>query len=162
MSYFPGAENPEVYLNVFTGDLGLDDGIATSVYSLDTTNLTPVKAEPTDGAPLVVVLKPGESETLPDGLGTVSFDGIQEWATFEIARDPGKELALVGAVAAIAGLLLSLFVRRRRIWVRAVAGPDGVGGTTVVEVAGLAKNEAGGVDDEVEALVRVLRGEEQP
>ena len=153
VSYFPGAENPEVYLNAWTGDLGLDDGVATSVYTLDTDGLTAVKAKPTDAAPLVVALKPGDTLTLPDGNGTITFAGLQEWSTFEVAHDPGKGLALVGALAAVAGLLLSLFVRRRRVWVRATTGPDG---TTVVEVAGLAKTEAGGVEDDVDALVAVL------
>ncbi len=156
VSYFPGAENPEVYLNAWTGDLGLDDGVARSVYDLDVDGLTPVKAKPTDGAPLVLALKPGESMTLPDGLGTVTFEGIQEWATFQVAHDPGKELALAGAIGAIAGLLLSLFVRRRRVWLRATQGEDG---TTVVEVAGLAKTEAGRVEDDVEALVRAVQKE---
>ena len=36
VSYFPAADNPQVYLNAWTGDLGLDDGVATSVYTLDT------------------------------------------------------------------------------------------------------------------------------
>ena len=153
VSYFPGAENPEVYLNAWTGDLGLDDGVATSVYTLDTDGLTAVKAKPTDGAPLVVALKPGDTLTLPDGNGTITFAGLQEWTTFEVAHDPGKGLALAGALAAVAGLLLSLFVRRRRVWVRATTGPDG---TTVVEVAGLAKTEPGSVEDDVDALVAVL------
>ena len=71
----------------------------------------------------------------------------------QVAHDPGKGVALVGAIAAIAGLLLSLFVRRRRVWVRATAGADG---PTVVEVAGLAKTETGGVEDDVDALVAAL------
>ena len=48
---------------------------------------------------------------------------------------------------------MSLFVRRRRVWVRATSGADGA---TVVEVAGLAKTEAGDVEDDVDALVLVL------
>ncbi len=153
VSYFPGAENPEVYLNAWTGDLGLDDGVARSVYTLDSEGLQPIKGKATDGVPLVVPMKPGETFTLPGGEGTITFSGLQEWATFSVAHDPGKGVALVGALAAIAGLLLSLFVRRRRVWVRATAGPDGA---TVVEVAGLAKTEAGNVEDDVDALVLVL------
>lgn len=152
VSYFPAALNPEVYLNAYTGDLGLDDGIARSVYTLDTDGLTPLR-KAGEGQPLVVALKPGESMTLPEGQGTITFQGVQEWATFQIAHDPGKNVALVGAIAAVGGLLLSLFVRRRRLWVRATSGPDGA---TVVEVAGLAKTEAGSVDQDVDALVDLL------
>lgn len=153
VSYFPGAENPEVYLNAWSGDLGLDDGISRSVYTLDTEKLAAVKAKASDGAPLVVPLKPGQTFTLPDGLGSITFSGLQEWTTLSVARDPGKELALVGAVGAILGLLLTLFIRRRRVWVRATSGADGA---TVVEVAGLAKNEASGVEADVDALVLAL------
>lgn len=152
-SYFPGAENPQAYLNAWTGDLHLDDGVAQSVYSLDTAKLTAVKSKPTDGIPLVMPLKIGQTYTLPDGLGTITFTGLQEWATFEVAHDPGKGMALTGAMTAIAGLLLSLFVRRRRVWVRATSGP---GGATVVWVAGLSKTEGGRVEDDVDAVSKVL------
>ncbi len=70
VSYFPGALSPQVYLNAWTGDLQLDNGVARSVYSLDTSGLNPVKAKTTDGAPLVIALEPGESQVLPGGQGT--------------------------------------------------------------------------------------------
>jgi cytochrome c biogenesis protein len=57
-------------------------------------------------------------------------------------------------MTALAGLMLSLFVRRRRIWVRASAGEDG---RTLVAVGGLAKAEAGGLHREVEDLMDELR-----
>ncbi|HSA53652.1 MAG TPA: cytochrome c biogenesis protein ResB, partial [Yinghuangia sp.] len=63
-------------------------------------------------------------------------------------------LALYSVIAAIAGLVLSLFVRRRRMWVRAVPGGDG---RTVVEVAGLTRTEGGGLGQEVQSLVDDLR-----
>ena len=64
--------------------------------------------------------------------------------------DPGKHLALLGGIVAILGLLASLFTRRRRIWVR-------VG--TEVEVAGLAKNAAPGLEIEMQGFVKMLKGE---
>ena len=60
--------------------------------------------------------------------------------------------ALGAAVLALIGLMLSLFVRRRRVWVRALPGDDG---RTVVEVAGLAAHRARGVG---EGLSRRGRG----
>jgi cytochrome c biogenesis protein len=47
-------------------------------------------------------------------------------------------------------LLASLFTRRRRIWIR--VGSE-------VEVAGLAKNAAPGLEIEMEQFVRMLKGE---
>ena len=52
--------------------------------------------------------------------------------------------------------MLSLFVRRRRVWVRATAGDDG---RTLVEVAGLARTEAEGgegLTDEVRELTEEM------
>jgi len=57
---------------------------------------------------------------------------------------------LLGGIVAILGLLASLFTRRRRIWIR-------VGKT--VEVAGLAKNAAPGLDVEMAEFVAKLKGE---
>ncbi|MGN6243028.1 MAG: cytochrome c biogenesis protein ResB, partial [Motilibacteraceae bacterium] len=57
--------------------------------------------------------------------------------------------SFVGVVLALAGLVLSLFVRRRRVWVRASAGEDG---RTVVEVAGLSRTDEEGLGTEVDQL----------
>lgn len=52
-------------------------------------------------------------------------------------------------MAAIAGLAGSLFIQRRRVWVRAVRGDDG---TTVVELAGLGRSESARIADELGEL----------
>ena len=58
-------------------------------------------------------------------------------------------------VAAILGLLCSLFIRPRRVWVRARRE----GGRTVVEVAGLDRSSAGeGLDAEIDRLTREIAG----
>jgi cytochrome c biogenesis protein len=143
-STFPAADDPAVFLSAWVGDLGLDSGRAQSVYKLETAAMTRLGIE---------ALRPGESWTLPDGHGTVTFDGYVEWASFSVAHDPGKELALLAAVVAIAGLALSLLVRRRRVWVR--VSTDGTG-ATVVEVAGLTRSEHATVADEVDELAAAL------
>lgn len=145
VSTFPAADNPGLFLSLWTGDLGLDTGKAQSVYRLDTSRMERVDLR---------ALAPGETWELPDGLGSITFDGVAEWASFKVARDPGKEIALASVVLAILGLMLSLFVPRRRVWVRAT--PQ-AGGATLVEVAGLARTETGGLDDEVDRLVTTVR-----
>ncbi len=145
-STFPAADDPAVFLSLWSGDLGLDNGRPQSVYKLDTTAMTRLGLE---------ALRPGETWTLPDGLGTATFDRYLEWASFSVARDPGKELALVASLAAITGLALSLLVRRRRVWVRVSTGAAGV---TVVEIAGLTRSEHTTVTDEVDELTRHLAG----
>ena len=143
-SIFPAANDPTVFLAAYKGDLGLDTGTPQSVYSLDTTNLSRVG---------IRALRPGESWVLPNGLGTLKFIGVIEFGSFVVARDPGKEAALVAMMAAIGGLVLSLFVRRRRMWVRVSASSNG---RTLVEVAGLARAEAPGLGVEVDELTEHL------
>lgn len=116
VSAFPGAANPIVQLSAYTGDLGLDDGSSQSVFTLDFTDLDRVEGR--DGEPWRVSLAPGQTVRLPDGLGSVTFDGVSRFANFQIARDPGKEISLVAAILLMVGLTTSLAVRRRRVWVR--------------------------------------------
>jgi cytochrome c biogenesis protein len=91
--------------------------------------------------------------TLPNGAGTITFDGVKEWAGFQITQQPGSGWALGGAITAILGLAGSLFIQRRRVWVRAVAGPDGV---TVVEMAGLGRSESAKVPEELGDLASAV------
>ena len=45
---------------------------------------------------------------------------MRDWSVFAVKHDPGKELVLAAAVLLLIGLVLTLTVRRRRIWVRAI------------------------------------------
>jgi cytochrome c biogenesis protein len=77
-----------------------------------------------------------------------------------VRHDPGKEAALVFAVLAMTGLVASLFVPRRRVWVRASPEPGGTG-RTLVEVGALARGEDGGLAREADDLVTALRGRDR-
>jgi cytochrome c biogenesis protein len=101
-----------------------------------------------------VDLAPGQKAELPDGLGSVSFDGVQRWNKIQISRTPGKLVALAGVVLALIGLLGSLFIRPRRVWVRARERD----GRTLVEVAGLDRSGGGDLAEELREIVRALDG----
>ena len=139
-SAFGNAANPLVSMVVYTGDLGLDDGSPQSVYVLDKEKATPV--EMASGQQFRVDLRPGETVRLPDGMGSVSFDGLERWNKIQISQTPGKLVALAGVVLALVGLLGSLFIRSRRVWVRARQED----GRTLVDIGGL--DRAGGADPE--------------
>ena len=109
---------------------------------LDKANATQVMKA--DGQPFRMDLRPGESATLPDGLGSVTFEGLQRWNKIQISRTPGKLVALAGVVLALLGLLGSLFVRPRRLWVRARRQDDG---TTLVELGRLDRSSGGDPED---------------
>ncbi len=150
-SLFGKPLDPLVSMLVYTGDLGMDEGQAQSVYSLDKSRATMLKKA--NGAPYRIDLRPGEQVTLPDGLGTVSFDGLERWNKIQISQTPGKWIALAGVVLALIGLLGSLFIRPRRVWVR--ARRDGEG--TLVEVAALDRSGGGDVETVVADLVQALQ-----
>ncbi|MFF3391391.1 cytochrome c biogenesis protein ResB [Streptomyces sp. NPDC002669] len=146
-SQFPAADFPVLALNGFHGYLGPDSGLAQNVYQLDKTKMTEFKDA--DGKQLKQRLLVGETMKLPDGAGSITFEGLQEWASFQITEQPASGWALGGSVAAIAGLAGSLFIQRRRVWVRAVRGADGV---TVVEMAGLGRSESAKLPEELADL----------
>ncbi|MBK5307629.1 MAG: cytochrome c biogenesis protein ResB [Frankiaceae bacterium] len=146
-SAHPAVQDPALTIVGYAGNLGLDSGVPQSVYSLDKTRLTAFDG----GTPHL--LGPGEKWDLPGG-GSIAFAGITEWSTFQVTQDPGKGIALVAAVGIVGGLCLSLFVRRRRMWVRARAAGEAL---TVVEVGGLARTDPDAFAAEFDEIVGRLR-----
>ena len=74
------------------------------------------------------------------------------WAGLSVRYDPGKVLALGGAVAALAGLIASLMIHRRRVFVR--VRPEGR--RTVVSIGGLAKGDDPGLGATIEDLLSTI------
>jgi cytochrome c biogenesis protein len=145
-STFPEALKPLLDLAAWSGDLGLDNGVAQSVYRIDTEKLTQIG---------LAALAPGQTWNVPGGVGSITFDGFTPWVNLQVVRDPGKTYSLFGAIAILLGLLVSLFGRRHRIWVRVRESE----GDTIVQVAGLTRSP--GLDDEIKRLVTVLAGEQE-
>lgn len=144
----PRLLNPAVALFIYQGYTGLDTGIAQSVYTLDKQAIDDGLLKKVES----VNLKPGESVTLPDGT-TITFDTVIEWAAFQISHDPAQGWVLVFAILALVGLMTTLFLRRRRLWVRVVSDPA----TRKVEVAGLAHSGHQAFTDEFTDLeARIL------
>jgi cytochrome c biogenesis protein len=143
-SVFPALEDPEVAVDVLRGDLGLDDGRGQSIFTVDRSGL--------DNGTLTRVarqnMRPGDEITLDDGT-RVRFDDVRDWVSLQISHDPAQGWVLAFALLALAGLLLSLTVRRRRFWVRLRPGADG---TTRVELGGLARTDRAGYGEEFDRL----------
>ena len=138
-SAFPEVLDPRLLLAVWKGNLGLDNGIPQSVYRLNTSKMERIALKQ-----LTI------GQTLDFGEGSITFDGWRSWVNLQIVDDPGKLYALVGAILAILGLLLSLFTRQRRIWVKA---------NNQIEIAGLAKNSAPGLSEELAQLKKWMENE---
>lgn len=137
-SSYPEALDPMLYLGIYVGDLQIDNGIPQSVYRLNTDKMKQVGLKS---------LKIGESYEFE--VGSITFEGYVPWVNLNIVRDPGKQLALIGGILAILGLLASLFTRHRRIWIRRKG--------ETLEIAGLAKNAAPGLEAEIEKIVKELK-----
>jgi len=130
-------------LMVFRGDLGLVDGSGANVYQLDTSDM-----EELAGRSDPLVLGIGDVVDLPDGMGTIELETVTNYVGLDIHHDPAQGWVLAFALAAVGGLLTSLFIPRRRMWIKAIPG-DGV---TRLEYAGLARGE----DPTLEAAVADL------
>ncbi|RJU01022.1 cytochrome c biogenesis protein ResB [Arthrobacter frigidicola] len=132
----PDPFNPQLNLNSYAGDLGLDGGEPKNVYVLDTDNLTELNSRNSDNGGIVLGL--GETYDLPEGKGSITFDGLKRYIAVDIHHDPAQLGALVFSVLALAGLSASLFIGRRRAWVRTGEHPDG---RVLVEYGLLARGE---------------------
>ncbi|MEU4802255.1 cytochrome c biogenesis protein ResB [Actinosynnema sp. NPDC023587] len=151
-SAFPAARDPAVAVDVYRGDLGTDSGRGQSIFAID--------RKMVESGKLAKVarqnLKAGEEIRLDDGT-TIRFEGVRDWVSLQVSHDPTQTWVLAFAVLVIVGLVVSLTVKRRRIWVRATPQEDG---RTVVEVGGLARTDQAGYGEEFGSLSRDLLKEE--
>jgi cytochrome c biogenesis protein len=150
-SSFPALNDPAVAIDVYRGDTGLDTGKPQSIFTLDPSLIGQKRLN----KEARVNLRAGESTRLADGT-TIRFDGAVPFINVQVSHDPAQVWVLVFALSMMAGLLVSLVVRRRRIWVRIEpAGP----GTVSVELGGLARTDNSGWGDEFERIAgRLLEG----
>jgi cytochrome c biogenesis protein len=138
-SSFPELLDPRLLVSVWKGDLGMDSGVPQSVYRINTDEMERIG---------LWALRIGE--TYQFEVGSITFNGVIPWVNLQVVRDPGKQYALFGSILAIIGLMISLFIRQRRIWVREVNGK--------LEIAGLALNRLPGLEDEINRLVNEMKG----
>ena len=143
-STFPAADDPAVFLSAWSGDLGLDEGTPQSVYTLDTSQMQQLGLES---------LRPGQTWVLPEGAGSITLTGWQRWASFQLAADPGQQVALISALMALLGLIGTLLIRRRRVWVTVAGEPP------TIEVAGLSRSESTNLNDDLQAVRAAVMGD---
>lgn len=149
-SAFPDALNPAVSILGYQGDLGMGSGRPQSVYTLDKTNMSELKKP--DGSPDRIDLTVGRTKALPGG-GSIRLDGVDRWVRLQVSKTPGKLIVLAGVLAGLLGLLASLFIRPRRVWITATIKD----GQTVVEIAGLDRSPREDLGEEIDTIARLLR-----
>jgi cytochrome c biogenesis protein len=152
-SNYPDLINPTLTLEVYTGDLGLDNGVGSNAYSLNTDGLTQIAGR--DASEPTIKLGLGDRIELPNGLGSIELSAIPRFASLDVHHDPSQGWVLVFAILVVAGLVTSLFVPRRRVWVKAVTSKDG---TVTLEYSGLARGD----DPALEAAVADIADRHSP
>lgn len=157
-SRFPALNAPAVAIDVYRGDTGLDSGRPQSLFTLDPRLLQQHRLTREKR----VNLRPGQEVRIEAGpaAGTVvRFDGAVPFVNLQVSHDPGQAWVLVFAITMMAGLVVSLLVRRRRVWVRLSPAGETDPGTVNVELGGLARTDNSGWGDEFERLSeRLLAG----
>jgi cytochrome c biogenesis protein len=142
-SSHPAEKAPALMLTAaYRGDLGLDAGFARSVYSLDQNQIKKGRLTKFDGPKLMRI---GDSWTLADG-SKLEFLGTRQWTALSIRHDPGEPIVLTGVGLMLIGLPLSLYGKRRRVWLR--LHPDGS-----AQAGGLPRNDYPGFAEEFQTLV---------
>jgi cytochrome c biogenesis protein len=150
----PELFNPQLSLNSFYGDLGLDKGVPQNVFELDIKDLKPLNAR--DLAAGGITLTPGATVDLPEGKGSITFDGVKKYIGVDIHHNPGQLYALIFGLLAVGGLMVSLYINRRRVWVRTGTHADG---RTMVEYGLLARGEDHRLAGEAAALREIFARE---
>jgi cytochrome c biogenesis protein len=146
-SIYPDPLDPLLTMNVYVGDLGLDEGIPRNVYALDTTDLELIAGR--DGPAPALALRVGDEVALPDGLGSVKFDGLLRFASVDIAHNPGGVWVLLFSMLALVAVTMSLMIPRRRVWFRDL-------GNGKMELAALARGDDPGLELLLERIKQEL------
>ncbi|MFF1830581.1 cytochrome c biogenesis protein ResB [Paenarthrobacter sp. NPDC058040] len=143
----PALANPQLNLDSYYGDLGLDKGTPQNVFELDVKDLTQLNGRKLDAGGIVLAL--GQTATLPEGKGSITFDSVKKYVGVDIHHNPGQLYALIFGLLAVGGLVMSLYIGRRRVWVRTGTHQDG---RTMVEYGLLARGEDHRLAGEAAAL----------
>ena len=148
----PQVDNPVLGIFVYEGTLN-PNGLPQSVYSLNKAELHRIGQ---------ANLRIGQTARMPNGIA-VTFDGWVPWVSLQVSHDPTQGYLLIVAVTAVVGLIGSLAVRRRRLWLRITPAPAGKPDSpTVVAVGGLARSDTGNFTTEFAGVLSRLRDAATP
>ena len=178
-SNFPAPQTPGVAIQVYRGDMGMESGQPQSIFTIDPNQVANGKLVKLNRANLA----PGESMKLDDGT-KVTFTGYRQWVSLQTSYDPAEGWALVFAISLLVGLMVSLTIKRRRVWFRVTGplpqsprpesplpesppeDPLSVSRRTVeptdrivVDIGGLARTDQAGYGEEFTRLVALANGD---
>lgn len=149
VSTYPGLTAPSAQVDIYEGNLGQNAGTRQDIFSIDQTMVASGRLKLAGKANFA----PGQTTTLRDGT-KIHFDSVTQWVSLQVSHDPTQGYVLVFAILMLLGLICSLTIKRRRLWVRVStpADDDGTPGRTVVEIGGLARTDQAGYGEEFTTL----------
>jgi cytochrome c biogenesis protein ResB len=141
-AYAPGtaaARNPILEVQLFVGDLGIDNGSSQDVFTLDTSGMRPYY---NGAAAFALPLHQTTTLQLPAANNrtaafTVSFPDLRQFSLLHVKEDNGVPLVYTTFILTMTGLLTKLYLRpfleRRRRRRTAVLHPGPSAGPPVLE-----------------------------
>ena len=140
-----GQFDPYIRYSVYTGEI-TDPALST----VDTTGLRRIGRSDLRAAATSTFDVPGAGEL------QLSFRELRQYSVFLISRDVGIPVVLAAAILVLVGLIPSLYVSRRKVWIRAEAAPGG----SLVKIGGFALQRKDAFEEEFERIVRGIGGHE--
>jgi cytochrome c biogenesis protein len=117
---------PQGFLTIPGSDLGLLvilDRDATGVAQLALQGLGPVDDDGSTGGVFLTALRLGRSTEPGDTAGyTITWSEAGAWTGMVVKNDPGEPIIYMAYVSLMAGLILSFYFPRRRVWARITDG----------------------------------------
>jgi cytochrome c biogenesis protein len=135
--------DPYIRYSVYVGRI--DD---TSRLTFDTTGLRRVGRGDLHAAGTGHLVVPGVGDL------ALAFPELRQYTVFLISKDIGIPVVLAAAILVLVGLLPSLYVSRRKVWIRAETAPGGA----LVKIGGFALQRKDSFEDEFDRIVRAVGG----
>ena len=146
-SNHPYTWDPLLTMNVYVGNLGLDSGLNSNVYELNTHGMKQLAGGKSKIK--AIKLQYGQTATLPGNLGTVEFKGIKRFASLDITYNPAELWVLLFAMSTLFSLIAMLITSRRRVWVKKT--------TSGIEIGALAKSKDETLPKLVKEVAKALK-----
>ena len=86
------------------------------------------------------------------------FPELRHYSVLLISRDVGIPVVLAAAILVLVGLIPSLYVSRRKVWIRAEAAPGGA----LVKIGGFSLQRKDSFEEEFDRIVRAIGGPREP
>jgi cytochrome c biogenesis protein len=84
----------------------------------------------------------------------LSFPELRHYSVLLISRDVGIPVVLAAAILVLVGLIPSLYVSRRKVWIRAEAAPGGA----LLKIGGFSLQRKDSFEEEFDRIVRDIGG----